>query len=236
MTIACPRYSGSILMAEIDRHNGRGWPKTKQQDLLCQAIVVEGLSPVDAGRKVGYSETTVRKKIPSLVKQLAPYIAHLRVAKAEVIQRNFDVTVDAVVEELASMGFINPKDYIRVVEYRGTPMVIGKPPNELTDEQARAVAKWDREKVVVDGGYAFDYKYTFHDKRASLRDMGQHLGMFNEKLILEQRITKTYRVDLSQVPDEVLEKWMDELASHAGQLPDQSGPATIDHETGDVAV
>jgi len=219
-------------MTEIDRHNGRGWPKTKQQDLLCMAIVIEGLSPVDAGRKAGYSETTVRKKIPSLVKQLAPYIAHLREAKADVIQRNFDVTVDAVVEELAAMGFVNPKDYLKVVEYRGAGMVIGKSPLELTDEQARAVARWDRVKVIVDGGYDFDYQYTFHDKRQSLRDMGQHLGMFNEKLILEQRITKTYRVDLSQVPDGVLEKWMGELKEHAAQLPDKAAPATIDNETG----
>ena len=196
------------------------------------AIVIEGLSTVDAGLKAGYAKTTVRKKIPTLVKQLAPYIAHLRDAKADVIQRNFDVTVDAVVEELAAMGFVNPKDYLRVVEYRGASMVIGKSPLDLTDEQARAVASWDRVKVIVDNGYDFDYQYTFHDKRQSLRDMGQHLGMFNEKLILEQRITKTYRVDLSQVPDGVLEKWMGELKTHAAQLPDKGAPATIDNETG----
>ena len=219
-------------MTEIDRHNGRGWPKTKQQDLLCQALVVDGLSTLDAGRKAGYSETTVKKKIPTLVKQLAPYIAHLREAKAEVIQRNFDVTVDAVVEELAAMGFINPKHYIRVVQYRGAEMVIGKSPLDLTDDQARAVASWDRVKVVVDGGYDFDYQYSFHDKRQSLRDIGQHLGMFNEKLILEQRITKTYRVDLSQVPDAILEKWMGELKTHAAQLPDKGASSTIDNETG----
>jgi len=222
-------------MTEIDRHNGRGWPKTKQQDLLCQALVVDGLSTLDAGRKAGYSETTVKKKIPTLVKQLAPYIAHLREAKAEVIQRNFDVTVDAVVEELAAMGFINPKHYIRVVQYRGAEMVIGKSPLDLTDDQARAVASWDRVKVVVDGGYDFDYQYSFHDKRQSLRDIGQHLGMFNEKLILEQRITKTYRVDLSQVPDAILEKWMGELKTHAAQLPDKGASSTIDNETGAVS-
>lgn len=219
-------------MTEIDRHNGRGWPKTKQQDVLCLALVVEGLSPVDAGRKAGYAETTVRKKIPTLVKQLAPYIAHLREAKSDVIQRNFDVTVDTVVEELAAMGFVNPKDYLRVVRYREVDMVIGKSPLDLTDDQAKAVATWDRVKVIVDGGYAFDYQYSFHDKRQSLRDMGQHLGMFNEKLILEQRITKTYRVDLSQVPDDILEKWMGELKTHAAQLPDKGARETIDNETG----
>ncbi len=198
------------------------------------ALVIDGLSPVDAGRRAGYAETTVRKKIPTLVKQLAPYIAHLRDAKSDVIQRNFDVTVDAVVEELAAMGFVNPKDYLRVVRYRDVDMVIGKSPLDLTDEQARAVANWDRVKVIVDGGYAFDYQYTYYDKRQSLRDMGQHLGMFNEKLILEQRITKTYRVDLSQVPDQILEKWMGELKTHAAQLPDQGKPATIENETGAV--
>ena len=132
------------------------------------------------------------------------------------------------------MGFVNPKHYLRVVTYRGAKMVIGKPPLDLTDDQAKAVASWNRVKVVTDDGFDFDYQYTFHDKRQSLRDMGQHLGMFNEKLILEQRVTKTYRVDLSQVPDEILEKWMDELQSHAGELPDRTGPATIDHDTGAV--
>ena len=221
-------------MTQIDRNNTRGWPKTKQQDDLCHALVVQGLSKADAGRTVGYARSTIDHKLSTIVKKLAPYIAHLNEAKREVIERNFDVTVDVVIDELKAMGFVNPKDYIRVVEYREVPMVIGKPPNELTDEQAKAVAGWDRLKVIIDGGYAFDYQYQFHDKRSALADMGKHLGMYNEKIILEQRITKTYRVDLSQVPDEILERWMEELRGHGGQVPDKGPGATIDHDTGAV--
>lgn len=219
-------------MAEVYKPNTRGWPATQQQDELCQAIVIQGLSRADAGRKVGYAASTIHKKLSAIVKKLTPYLEHLRVAKQEVIQRNFDVTVDTVVDELAAMGFANPKNYIKVVSYRGVPMVIGRPLNELSDEQAKSIASWDRVKVIIDEGYCFDYRYQFYDKRASLRDMGQHLGMYNEKLILEQRITKTYKVDLSEVPDELLEEWMEKLRSAGGQLPDKAKGMTIDNDTG----
>lgn len=221
-------------MAEVYKNNKRGWPRTKQQDELCQAMVIEGLSRADAGRKAGYAASTVHKKLHLIVKNLQPYIEYLRDAKAEVIQKNFEITVDRVVDELATIGFINPKDYIRVVTYRDVPMVIGKPVNELTDDQARAIVSWKREKVIIDSGYCFDYQYQFYDKRQSLRDMGAHLGMFNEKLILEQRITKIHKVDLSQVPDEILEHWMAELKKHSAVVEDQSGSAVIDHDTGAV--
>lgn len=222
------------MKGDIDRSNDRGWPRTKQQYDLCQALVVDGLTQAEAGRHAGYAATTVDKNLSIVLKKLAPYVAHLRAAKNEVIKKNWDVTVDRVVDELATIGFINPKDYIRVVTYRDVPMVIGKPLNELTDDQAKAVATWARDKVVIDGGYAFDYRYQFYDKRQSLRDMGQHLGMFNERLILEQRITKTYKVDLSQVPDELLEEWMEKLRGAGGQLPEKLSGATIDHDTGAV--
>lgn len=222
-------------MGEVYKQNKKGWPSTRQQDDLCHAIVVEGLSLADAGRKVGYADSTVKKLLSKIVKRLTPYIEHLRIAKQEVIQRNFDVTVDTVVEELAAMGFVNPKNYICVAESKDGSIIIGKPPNELTDEQAKAVSGWTRVKVDTEDGHVFDYQYKFHDKRASLRDMGQHLGMYNEKLILEQRITKTYKIDLSGVPDAVLEKWMSELKSHAVQPSDHSGAATIDHDTGTVS-
>lgn len=221
-------------MIEIEPKNTRGWPKTKQQYDLCQLLVVEGLNHTDAGRKVGYAASTVDRNMSTIVKRLSPYIAHLREAKKEVIERNWEVTVDRVVDELTNIGFVNPKDYVRVVTHDKVPMVIGKALTDLTDSQARAVVDWDRTKVETDDGHAWDYRYKFYDKRQSLRDMGQHLGMFNEKLILEQRITKTYKVDLSQVPDEMLEEWMAKLKEHGGQLPDQSGPATIDHDTGAV--
>ncbi len=223
-------------MVEFQREKKNGWPKTKQQDDLCHAIVVEGLNLAEAGRKVGYAASTVKKKLSGIAKRLAPYIEYLGVAKRDVIQRNFDVTVDTVVEELATMGFVNPKDYICVVQCNGVDMIIGKPPTELTDEQAKAVSGWARVRIDTDEkSHVYDYQYKFHDKRASLRDMGQHLGMYNEKLILEQRITKTYKIDLSGVPDEVLEKWMAELKIHATQPSDRSDSATIDHDTGKVS-
>lgn len=227
-------YSGSVVISDIEPRNTRGWPKTKQQYDLCQGIVVEGLSQADAGRAAGYAKMTVDKKLSTIVKGLEPYLAHLQESKREVIEKNWEVTVDRVVDELASIGFVNPKDYIRIVTYRDIPMAIGKPIHELTDRQALAISSWERHLIATDEGPAFDYRYTFYGKPAALADMGKHLGMFNEKLILEQRITKVQKVDLTQVPDEILEEWMMKLKEHAAVLPDHSGPVTIDNETGQI--
>lgn len=187
------------------------------QRLLAFYHVVEGLSQIQSAIKAGYAEQTAKKKAAIMLKEMAPYCTKLQERKNVVIQERFEVTVDRVADELARIGFYNPKDYIRIVHKREQPLCIGKPLNELTDDQARAIQSWDRHQMVVDEGIVFDYRYTFYDKRGATQDLGRHLGMFNERLILEQRVTKHHKVDLSGVPDELLEKWMSELENAAGK-------------------
>ena len=178
---------------------------------------MEGLNIVQAAMKAGYSENNAKKNAATLIKQLTPYCDSLQSEMNGRIQEKFDITVDRVADELARIGFYNPKDYIRVVQCRGVPKCIGKPINELTDDQARAIESWTTEKLVTDDGVVYDYRYTFYDKRGAAGDLGRHLGMFNERLILEQRVVKHHKVDLTDVPDEVLERWMAELEQHAGK-------------------
>lgn len=187
------------------------------QRLLCFFHVVEGLNKHDAAIRAGYAERSAKNNAASIIKTLQPYCSTLVSTKAEKIEEQFDVTVERVAGELARIGFYNPKDYIRVVKLRGAERCIGKPINELTDDQARAIQSWSTERVVTDDGVVYDYRYTFYDKRGAASDLGRHLGMFNERLILEQRVTKHHKVDLSGVPDEVLEHWMADLEKHAGK-------------------
>jgi phage terminase small subunit len=186
------------------------------QRLLAFHHIVEGMSKVDAALKAGYKRNSAETNAASMIKMMAPYCATLQGKKNGRIQATFDITVDRVADELARIGFYNPKDYIRVVMVRDVEKCIGKPINELTDDQARAIQTWETERCVTDDGVVFDYRYTFYDKRGAAGDLGRHLGMFNDRLILEARITKHHKVDLSGVPDAVLEKWMAELEHHAG--------------------
>lgn len=197
--------------------NTDGWPRSEKQRLLCFYHVVEGLPKNEAGVKAGFTEHSANKNAASLLKQLEPYCLTLQAQKNGRLKEKFDITVDRVADELAKIGFYNPKDYIRVVHKRGVPMCIGKAIDQLTDDQARAIQSWDREQLVVDEGIVFDYKYTFYDKRGAAGDLGRHLGMFNDRLILESRITKHHKVDLSGVPDKILEHWMKELEDAAGK-------------------
>ncbi len=187
------------------------------QRLLVFHHVTGGLSKVEAALMAGYKRNSAETNAASMIKVMAPYCAKLQDKKNGRIQAQFNITVDRVADELARIGFYNPKDYITVVMVRQVEKCVGKPINELTDDQARAIQSWETERLVTDDGVVFDYRYTFYDKRGAAVDLGRHLGMFNDRLILEARITKHHKVDLSDVPDAILEKWMGELEKHAGK-------------------
>jgi hypothetical protein len=205
---------------------GAGWPKTKRQRELCWLHIVEGLGPKEAALKAGYKEITADKKAYALLRTAHRYCAQLQEKKNVAIERKFDVTVDKVADELAFLAFASHKEYIVLVPWGDGQRAIGKPISELTDQQARAIQAWDvRElKDKKSSKTYLDYRYTLYDKDGSLVDLGKHLGMFNEKLILEKRITKIHKIDLSGVPDVVLEKWMRDLVRHQGKQVIDVGP------------
>lgn len=196
---------------------GAGWPKTKNQQKLCWHHVVEAIDPIDAAIKAGFSKQTARKKAHAMVKSCWRYCEQLQLAKNHVIEKHFEVTVDSVADEIAYLAFASHKDFIVVIDFDGQKRAIGKPIHELTDHQARAVQSWEVHelKCPLTKKKHLDYRYTLYAKDGSLQHLGKHLGMFNEKIILERRMVKIHKVDLSGVPDKILEKWMSELSSYA---------------------
>jgi len=176
--------------------------------------VVEGMSVNQAALKAGYSDQTARKKAATVLKGLHPYCFYLQDFKNQELQKKFEITVDRVAEELAHIAFVSLDDYVKPVEIKGECRYVGKPFNELTDRQKRAIATWSVESISNGDSVIYDYRYTLYDNKGALVDLGKHLGMFSERLLLEARIQQQPRVDLSAVPDEVLEKWMAELERH----------------------
>jgi hypothetical protein len=112
-----------------------------------------------------------------------------------IAERRFDITAERVLQELASIAFANADDYFawgtqQKPIYRGgkplldaagnpltrpVPVAIVKPSSSLTREQKAAVAG-------VEIGAARDGSPTVNvrlaDKRGALRDLAQHLGLF----------------------------------------------------------
>lgn len=209
--------------------NTDGWPRSEKQRLLAFYHVVEGMNKYTAAIEAGFSEKSARSDAAGMIKTMEPYCLSLQSQKNGRLQEKFEITVDRVADELARIGFYNPKDYIEVVMVDKVAVCIGKPLDQLTDDQARAIQTWDRERIETDDGPAFDYRYTFYDKRGAAGDLGRHLGMFNDRLILESRITKHHKIDLSGVPDAILENWMKELEEAAGKKIIDVTPEDVSH-------
>ena len=106
-----------------------------------------------------------------------------RVAELQAkIEKRTEITVDAVLAELAKIGFANTEDYIRVTP-DGDPYI---DLSSLTREQAAAISE-----VAVDDhveGRGSDsrtirkVRIKFHDKKGALVDIGKYLGMFPSKV------------------------------------------------------
>jgi phage terminase small subunit len=134
--------------------------------------------------------------------------------KIQVQQNAKVVAIDqqAVFEEIAKIAFANIQDYVVIDEVNGKRQYRFKRIDELTRDQAAAIKSMQLNK---DGSAT----YEFYDKSNELFKLGRHLGMFSEKVILEHRHRHLHmKLDLSQVPMDVLERMEQELEQY---LPKQ---------------
>lgn len=95
-----------------------------------------------------------------------------------------EITQDAVLKELAKIGFANMMDYMSI-DKNGDPFVDF---SALTRDQAAAISEVVIEEYKEGGGddarEVKRVKFKLMDKRAALVDIGKHLGMFVERKLL----------------------------------------------------
>ena len=192
---------------EVIPGNTKGWPRTKLQLDFALNVVQEVMNPHAAMIAAGYSKNSSKIKSHALAKNLRPFLAFLQEKKNEVAATHYDATTTRILHEMSAIGLQNIKDYIRVVKVKEVPQLIGRPVNELTDSQALAVASWEKQPIETDDGPDFDYRYVLHDKASALVNLGRHLGMFSEKLMLDlnMRQSQARSLDFSAMPQDELE-------------------------------
>lgn len=104
--------------------------------------------------------------------------AALRVLRAQLAEKA-QVTAEAVIQELAKIGFANMADYIDV---NGSNVFVDL--SKMTRDQAAAVSEITVEEYMEGRGEAAREvrrtKFKLSDKRAALCDLGKHLGLFRE--------------------------------------------------------
>jgi len=192
---------------EFEPHNTRGWPRTKQQLAFAINVIQLSMKPYPAMIAAGYSKNTSNVKSHKLAAQLRPFFTFLQEKKNEVAATHYDATTTRILHEMSAIGLQNVKDYIRVVKVNGGIRLIGKPVNELTEPQCLAVESWEAVPLKTDDGEELDYRYVLHDKASALVNLGKHLGMFSEKLMLDMnmRQSQARAIDFSAMPQDKLE-------------------------------
>lgn len=157
-----------------------------------------------AAREAGYANA--HKNASNIYRKVEPYILRL------IAQVEKEIVLDQarVIREMEPVALWTIDDYIEVVREEGKPPAIRwKPFDELTREQRKAVKKVE----VDDQG---NFRYEFHEKMPTLMAAGKHLGMFNERLIVQQRTVHEHRLDLSGVPTDLLREMEQKLLAYTG--------------------
>lgn len=150
----------------------------KQQRFVAEYLV--DLNATEAAKRADYSERTAYSQGQRLLKN-----AEIQTAIGEaqkVREKRTGITADRVLNELALLGFSNMLDYA-TVQPDGTAYV---DLSELTRDQAAAIQEMTVDEYAEGRGEdarpVKKVKVKLADKRATLVDIGKHLGMFVDKL------------------------------------------------------
>lgn len=216
---------------EFEPRNSRGWPKTQQQLDWALYHIRDGMPVYAAAIKAGYSKKSAAKQGYQLVDQMRPFLAFLQERKNEQAERRYNATTTRVLREITALAFSNRADYVRRVTVGGLPQWVGRPIDELSEEAQLCVESFTIEYVETDDeGTVSDFKYVLHDKTQNLFALGKHLGMFNEKIMLElsHREAQARRVKFSDLPTDTIVEMMEtlqqykEMAKDAAAIPGES--------------
>ena len=139
---------------------------TEKQKRFVEEYLVD-LNATQAAIRAGYSTKTADRIGPELLGKTCVSAAIQKAIAAR--SERTEITQDAVLRELAAIGFSRATDYATI---RG-PLVEMTPTDKLSDAQKKAVASIEQGN--------FGIKVKLHDKVKALELLGRHLGMFENK-------------------------------------------------------
>lgn len=151
---------------------------TPRQARFVEEFLVD-LNATQAAIRAGYSAATANRAGPRLLSNVGIADA-IRTAQAARSQRTA-ITQDRVLLELARVAFGDPR---RVMSW-GPEGVKLRPSTVLTDDEAAIVAEVSETRT--EGGGSIRLKTV--SKMEALRLIGQHLGMFPDKLNVNGTVT-----------------------------------------------
>jgi hypothetical protein len=192
-------------------------PRSAQLLKFFEEYVKQG-SIAAAARAAGYQPAWIKNHSTIVVERYRDYYIWLQAHYAQQVVRQIAIDQDVVLQEVARIGMVNEWDYLvfeaKEVDGKTVQVPRRKRLEELTREQMTAI------RVYKDGKGELDY--TLRDKEGKLSELAKHVGLLNEKIILEHRHRHLHAVfDLSKVP----QKKLDVLEAQFEVLLNESGNA-----------
>jgi phage terminase small subunit len=164
-----------------------------KQERFCREYVIDS-NATQAAIRAGYSKKTAQQQSSRLL--LNVVVAERIVELTQAVVEKLEITQEAVLEELAKIGFSNMQDFMGVTT-NGDPYL---DLSNLTREQAAAISEFTVDEYTEGRGEdARDVKrikVKLHNKQGALVDIGRHLGMFPNKVELTGKNGDPVKVDV----------------------------------------
>lgn len=194
---------------------------TPRQERFVQEYLVD-LNATQAAIRAGYSARTAQEQSSRLLSN-AIVQAAIQAGRKALSQRT-EVTQDRVVLELAHVAFSDATVYDS--DDRGKVVLA-----DGTDREAvRAIASVKRKRRIVPGGEGAcveEVEFRLWNKVEALKLLGQHLGMFKEKLELSGSVGGMGRgatvEDMTSEQLERIARESDPSAGSEGTAPEAGG-------------
>lgn len=176
----------------LKKKKGEGVKEPPRWKRFADEYMVD-MNATAAYKRAGYKSDNDRAVWASASQLLRrPKVQLYLVKRREELRRRTEITQEKVVEELAKVGFANMQDYL-TFEKR---VVVFKDSKDLSREQMAAIAEVS--SVVTrnaDGTVKSTLRFKLHDKGEHLRMLGEHLGIFDEKMDLGRKVRKVLIIE-----------------------------------------
>jgi hypothetical protein len=191
-----------------------GLPITPQQ----RQFVTEYLKDYDivaAGKRAGYKSDDVT--VIRAFAAIGPFIREAQLAKAREIGRRSYTSQELVLGQMAAEAHYSEMEFV-VIEEVPDPVDRGKKVTIRRQKRLEELTP-DQQMIIKDIRFFPDgnASYSLPNRMQARTLIGKHLGMFNDKLIMEHRHRQlSGRPNLENVPDEILDKTEAMLLKYMG--------------------
>ena len=164
----CREWHGAFL---VFRKGCCRMAEKSKQDVFVEEYLID-LNATQAAIRAGYSVRTAEQQGSRLLSNVK---VQTKIAKAMAERsRRTGVNQDRVVLELARLGFVNPAEVIDVETGEVLPTATE---DDLACIQSVKVKTTTKGKSVIE-----EREVRFYNKARALEKLGQHLGMWNDKI------------------------------------------------------